>query len=648
MPFSANCPACGAPVVFKSSASFHGVCEFCRSTLVRHGGNLDNLGRMADLIEDASPLRLGTEGRYKGVHFAVIGRLQLRYAAGVWNEWHVLFDDMRGGWLSDAGGEYTISFLKPPGAALPEFSALKPNQELKLAGRDFVVTDIEEAMCIAGEGELPFAFGAGYPAQLVDLRSGGDGDAAFASIDYSETPPLLFVGEALPFASFHFANLRGEAAAKPAGTVKALQCPTCGGAISIHDKAVQSVACPSCLSILEPANESLKVLRKAAAATHIEPLIPLGSVGRFLGKDWTVIGFQQRVISVEGNDYPWQEFLLHHPEEGFRWLVESTGHWSWVSLLTILPRYRDGQLSALHGGKEFTRFSAGPARTTYVIGEFTWKVEVGETWELIDFVAPPAMLSRETSGKETTWSLGEYLPADEVAAAFKLKTPLPAPVGIAMNQPNPRSESHRRVCGMFWKFAALAVLAQLLWVFILGGRTLVDQRLMLSPVQDEPVTTQSFTLDAGVRNLVLRHETNLDNNWLGLNMTLVEKATGKAWLAQTEVAYWHGNDGGESWSEGDRERELVFRDLPAGTYYFVIDPEFSAEKAVPVANRIKVIRNQAAWSNFFFLLLFLAALPMFSRYRLQAFEAERWKDADFLSSGAEFGSDDGDGDSGDD
>jgi hypothetical protein len=50
-----------------------------------------------------------------------------------------------------------------------------------------------------------------------------------------------------------------------------------------------------------------------------------------------------------------------------------------------------------------------------------------------------------------------------------------------MNQPNPRKESHRRVCGMFWKFAALAVLAQLLWIFILGGRTLLDQRLVFSP-----------------------------------------------------------------------------------------------------------------------------------------------------------------------
>jgi hypothetical protein len=86
-----------------------------------------------------------------------------------------------------------------------------PNDELKLAGRDFTVTNLEEALCIAGEGELPFAFGAGYPAQLVDLRTTGEGKAAFASIDYSETPPLVFVGESLPFA----ASISPTCAAKP-------------------------------------------------------------------------------------------------------------------------------------------------------------------------------------------------------------------------------------------------------------------------------------------------------------------------------------------------------------------------------------------------------------------------------------------------
>jgi ribosomal protein S27E len=647
MPFSANCPSCGAPVVFKSSASFHCVCEFCRSTLVRHGGNLENLGRMADLLEDASPLQLGTEGRYRGVHFAVVGRIQLRYESGLWNEWHLLFDDMRGGWLSDANGEYVVTFLTPPGATLPGFATLMPNDELKLAGRDFIVTDLEEALCISGEGELPFAFGAGYPAQLADLRTTGEAESAFASIDYSETPPLFFVGESLPFESFAFANLRGAEMVKAAG-VKALQCPRCGSAITLHDKAVQSVACPSCLTVLEPADDSLRILQQATAARPVEPLIALGSVGKFLGKDWIVIGFQQRVITAEGIDYPWQEFLLHHPQEGFRWLVESTGHWSWVSPVTKPPRYHTGLPLTIYNGEMYTRYSAGSAETRYVIGEFIWKVQVGETWEVTDFIAPPKMLSREASHTESTWSLSEYLPVGEVEAAFKLKTPLPAPVGIGINQPNPRAESHRKICSMFWKFLGLAIIAQLLWFFILGGRTLLDQRMVFSPTNDEPVTTQTFRLDKPARNLVLRHDTDLDNNWLGLNLTLVEKNSGKAWVAQSDVAYWHGSDGGESWSEGDRTRELVFRDLPAGTYYFVIDPEISDEKPVSVADRVKVIRDQAAWSNFFFLLIFLALLPMFSRYRLQAFEAERWKDADFLSNGGEFGSGDSDSDGGGD
>ncbi len=646
MPFSANCPACGAPVVFKSSASFHGVCEFCRSTLVRHGGNLENLGRMADLLEDASPVQLGTEGRYKGVHFAVIGRIQLRYAAGVWNEWHVLFDDMRGGWLSDAGGEYTISFLTPPKAELPAFAGLMPNDDVTLGGREFVVSNFEEAMCVAGEGELPFAFGAGYPAPLVDLRAAeGEG---FASIDYSETPPLVFLGESLPFASFQFANLRGEATAKPAGKIKALQCPTCGGSISLHDKAVQSVACPSCLTVLEPNNESLRVLQKAAAATRIEPLIPLGSVGRFGNHDWTVIGFQERAVTVDNKDYPWQEYLLHHPEEGFRWLVDSNGHWNWVTPLANPPRYQVGQAATSFKGEDYHRFSSGSATTRYVIGEFTWKVEVGETWETIDFVAPPKMLSREARHAEITWSLGDYLPAEAVATAFKLDRPLPAPTGIAANQPNPRAEPHGRVCSQFWKFAALALLAQALWIFILGGRTVLDQRVFFAADNEEPVTTQSFQLERDARSVVLRHDTDLDNNWLGLNMTLVEKNSGKAWVSQTDVAYWHGYDDG-TWSEGDRSRELVFRDLPAGNYFLVIDPEFSAEKRVGVADRVRVIRDQAAWSNFFFLLVFLALLPMYSRYRVAGFEAERWQEADFLSTGEEFGSaSDDSGDGGDD
>ena len=113
MALAASCPSCGAPVVFKSAASIFAVCEYCQSTLVRHDQALEDIGKMAVLAEDRSPLQLGTEGRYKGVHFALIGRIQLKYSQGLWNEWHLLFDDMRTGWLSEASGEYVLTLCRP-------------------------------------------------------------------------------------------------------------------------------------------------------------------------------------------------------------------------------------------------------------------------------------------------------------------------------------------------------------------------------------------------------------------------------------------------------------------------------------------------------------------------------------------------------
>jgi len=201
---TASCPSCGAPVVFKSASSIFAVCEYCQSTLVRHDTALEDIGKMAALAEDRSPLQLGAEGSYQGVHFALIGRIQIKYSQGYWNEWHLLFDDMRTGWLSEAGGEYVLTFAQQVQELLPKFAELKIGQRFVLASQPWTVSNIENAECVAGQGELPFKVGAGYPVSAVDLRNGPN----FATLDYSETPPLLFVGEAVAFASLKMSNLR--------------------------------------------------------------------------------------------------------------------------------------------------------------------------------------------------------------------------------------------------------------------------------------------------------------------------------------------------------------------------------------------------------------------------------------------------------
>ena len=86
----ATCPSCGAPAAFRSALSIYVVCEFCRSTLLRSGEDLQNLGRMADLLEDSSRLQIGSEGTFGGRHFVIVGRIQMKYDAGFWNEWYTV------------------------------------------------------------------------------------------------------------------------------------------------------------------------------------------------------------------------------------------------------------------------------------------------------------------------------------------------------------------------------------------------------------------------------------------------------------------------------------------------------------------------------------------------------------------------------
>src|SRR5215471_5611743 len=199
------CPSCGAKVVFQSAASVLAVCEYCKSTLVRRDLDLENVGRMAELQKDGTPLQLRAEGSYCRIHFAVVGRIQLRYGQGLWNEWYLLFDDLRGGWLGEAQGTYAVSFLTEISQPLPPFEELKAGQHLIIRDRTFEVRELQSASCIGGEGELPFRVGPGYEAPVADLL--GE-ENRFATIDYSEVPPLVFLGEYVEFDQLRLSGLR--------------------------------------------------------------------------------------------------------------------------------------------------------------------------------------------------------------------------------------------------------------------------------------------------------------------------------------------------------------------------------------------------------------------------------------------------------
>ena len=625
-------------MAFKSTASVYAVCEFCRSTLLRDGEDLKNLGRMADLMDDPSLIQIGTEGKFRGIHFGVIGRIQLKYEAGLWNEWHLLFDDGRSAWLSEAGGEYVVSALVPVSETLPAFESLEPEMLVKISGKDFAVTDLETAHCIGGQGELPFKVESGYDVNTAELR----GNDRLVTLDYSETPPLVFVGYPAKFDELNLANLKDAPSAATGGqaTIKAdaFNCPHCAAPLVIHSPAIESIGCPSCGSIIGFENEKVKLLRKAAQDLRVTPWLPLGSKGRLAEIDWEVIGFLQRCSHADGEAYTWSEYLLFNVNEGFAWLTEYQGHWNFARTLSKPPSVARGQYSFWRGKGLYKLFSSCQAEVTYVIGEFYWRVAVGETCLVEDYILPPQMLSREVSKKEAIWSESDYLEPEALCAAFKTDMTPPARLGVFANQPNPLIETHKKIFRLYWVMLLAATLVQLAFVFVLSSNTVLRQQIVMSTLNPEAsLMSQEFVLKSHAQALRLKHTTDIDNNWVEITSTLVEKNSGEAYQGSQEISYYRGVDEGESWSEGARDDAIVFKDIPAGTYYLNVEFDLGSDRNFvrdySIVDTVEVTRNPVGWSNYVLVLILLSAFPLISRWRRNAFEAKRWEESDLAGEG---------------
>ena len=144
---------------------------------------------------DKPPIRIGMQGQYRRRVFTISGRLQLQdKQAASWNEWSLLFEDGLTGWLSDGEGTYAVTFETEIAELnrLPDFESLGMDQTLALNHRFHSVSDHYIAKYISVEGDLPFQAEAGTEISVADLD--GDG-ASCATIDYSETPPIVFIGE---------------------------------------------------------------------------------------------------------------------------------------------------------------------------------------------------------------------------------------------------------------------------------------------------------------------------------------------------------------------------------------------------------------------------------------------------------------------
>lgn len=206
MSIKLSCLSCGGEVLFKSRFSTFSVCSYCQAMLVRQDESIANLGKMAVLASDMSPLQIGVQGSLDRADFEIVGRLRLSWSDGNWNEWYVMFHDGRDGWIADAQGTYAVSFEQRDTDVLPPLGKIKVGLSWQFGGpSSYQVDDIKEITCTGSEGELPFQGAKGRRSMSVDLSGQGQ---TFAALDYAEGRTALYLGRYVEFDQLSLTGLR--------------------------------------------------------------------------------------------------------------------------------------------------------------------------------------------------------------------------------------------------------------------------------------------------------------------------------------------------------------------------------------------------------------------------------------------------------
>jgi hypothetical protein len=633
--YQASCPSCGASIVFALGSSLLRICEHCGSAVARKGASLANYGKVAELMPTPSVLALGMDGDYEGAPpFRLVGRLQLDWGRGVWDEWLLGFADGSWAWLSESQGRfhYMGQAVMPP---VPAFDDLAVGQTIDLgAPGTFVVAEVRSARFAAGQGELPFAIAPGTDLHYADLSGPG---GQLATLDYgrANAAEALYVGREVTLRDLGL-RPREDDERRKAARGQSLQCPQCAGPLEVRaPDQTQRIACPWCGSLLD-ATRDLALL-EALSKPPIKPLIPLGTRGRLREVQWTVIGVMERSVTVEDVRYPWTEYLLYEPRQGFRWLVEAKRHWSFVEALN--PADVDGN-AARYAGERFAHFQSGEAQVDHVLGEFYWTVARGERTETDDFVKPPRMLSRErtreqgTTGKadkgELSWSLGTYLPAHELWRAFGMKGEPPEPEGVAPHQPSPWAGS----LGPVWSRALLAVAAVFvvfLALSVAGGRTVHRQTVSIprtiAPGSPEAATFAGPFFVTSDGNLQVKVQAPVSNSWLYLDGALINEETGAVDDFDVEVSYYYGSDSDGSWSEGGTTATRYISSVPPGRYLLRLEPQWEAGRP-PTDYQLTVRSRVPRFLYACLAMLAVMAWPVILLWRWFRFEVERWSESD--------------------
>nr|WP_243393362.1 DUF4178 domain-containing protein [Leptospira perolatii] len=642
---------------FQNKASVYAVCSNCKTISFKKDVNLEKIGVSGELADDNTILQIGSEGTIRNQNFKVLGRIQLQFDLGFWNEWYVAEENGNTAWLGEAQGTYLYTRLEKPTnpAAVPQLKKNEnalPTVVVSMSGRDerlqpgdtfvlnepWTLKEIMTATCVGGEGELPLGFETGYTATLLDLANE---NGKFATLDYSEDPPLFFIGDSVKLEDLHLRNLKREPDSFGANLVQArsFQCLGCGASISqIRPDFSKSVACEYCGTVMDTDREELKIIDKFEKVSKNGIYLPLGTVVKLPNlPESKVLGVMRKYTRDEGETYYWTDYLLHFPG-GYAWLNENRGNWTYFEPLLGVPKWSAGYKRTF-GKNTFKFFQHSDAQTETALGEFYWKVSSGDTAELDDFIDPPYMLSSEKTDREIFWSKGTFIPFDTLKKAVPLEvaSKLPKPEGVGVCEPNPYRNRFKRnllvasvLTGIFFVLQVHSCFKAKNEVVYQGTfhytQTSAPGTDIGTPnFRDNSFVTNIFEIKGDpAENVEIEIEApGLDNKYLYFSAALINVDTDIAYDTEIETSYYHGVEDGESWSEGSRSDSKSMAEIPPGKYYLRLESQSDYRFGDGSDYQVKILRDVSSPGPFFLYGILLWLPLIYTFFRSYSFEEKR-------------------------
>ncbi|RYJ43248.1 DUF4178 domain-containing protein [Flavobacterium beibuense] len=400
-------------------------------------------------------------------------------------------------------------------------------------------------------------------------------------------------------------------------------CPECKAVTEAEiELDVINFVCPKCASLFNYSSDGPKTVMRTFDYTFNNVTLKVGQRGKLNGIKYILTGVLVKKVPA---GYMWREYILTSPDDEQLYLSEYDGHW--IALHEAKEKAEKGLSpgTIAYDGMQMEIFSKGNTSIVSAEGFFDFNLPE-KNIQLIEYISPPYIYSVEKIGKNQTGYFGEYIAASKIKRAFEVKS-MPARTGIGMAQPF--RFGVRKMAIIFSCFAVLILISHLL---IYNGRAekeVFRKKMEFSEFNNKDFVSDSFELKGGAAPLTISVQSDVDNSWASLQVSLVNEVTNEEFYATKDIEYYHGYSDGEIWKEGSTNEKFNLCGVGAGKYHLTVTPakplEDFSNKQLSVTATWNV---PTLWNVFMFIGIMLIIVII--AYVAQAFfEQRRWSESDY-------------------